>query len=348
MQAWEKAVNDAGGINGSPVDVIIKDDGADPAKALQSAKELVEGEHVIAIVGEISLADAAFADYVHQKGIPVVGGAAPEPIMSTSPDFFPSGATLPALITGTLAQAEGKKKLATLYCAESPVCAQLVPLAQGIGGLYGLDVAAAKVSGTQPNYTATCLQMKDQGADAMYIAAGGPVVQKIIADCAKQNYKPVNVVQCSTTTNTMIKDPALDGALIACSNANAYDSSTPAVKDFQDALEAYAPGTLEDPGFAYDAFYPWTGGKLFEAAAKAGNVKAGSTAADVKKGLYALKDDTLDGLAPPLTYTEGKPFFSPCWFTGKIEGGKYVSENSNKVTCLDAAKTQELQKVLGG
>jgi hypothetical protein len=47
---------------------------------------------------------------------------------------------------------------------------------------------------------------------------------------------------------------------------------------------------------------PWVGGKLFEAAAAKAKLTPDSTPEDVKKGLYALKNETLGGLAPPLTF----------------------------------------------
>lgn len=349
IQAWAKFVNDNGGLNGTtPVEVIVKDDAGDPAKGLQAAKELVEDDKVIAIVGEISVVDAAWADYVTKKRIPVVGGASPEPVMGENPNFYPSGATLLTLVTGTLAQADGKKTLGTLYCAETPVCAQLVPLAEGIGGLFGLKVVSGKVSGTQPNYTASCLKMKDQGADALFVAAAFTVVQSVNEDCAQQDYKPLSIVQSSTTSNVLQKVGALQGAAVASTNANPYDAGTPAIKEFQEAIEAYEPGMLESDEFAYDAFYPWTGGKLFEAAAKAAKLTADATPDDVRKGLYALKDETLGGIAPPLSYTKGKPYFTPCWFEMTIADGVLESRNNNKPNCLDQKQTAALLKAVGG
>lgn len=347
-EAWAKDFNARGGVNGTPVDLVIKDDGGDPAKALQAAKELVEGDKVIAIVGATSVADAAFADYVTAKGVPVVGGASPEPVMGTNPNFYPSGSTLLALIAGTLSRAEGKEKLGAMYCAESPVCAQLVPLAEGVGSMFGLSVAAVKIAGTAPNYTAPCLAMEDEGADALFVASAGPVVQAVIGDCKQQGYEPTNVVQASTTTNTMLKDPNLEGSLIASTNANPYDVSLPAVKEFQDAVEKHSPGLIESDDFSFDGIYPWVGGKLFEAVVQAGGLTKDATSADVKTGLYALKDETLGGLTPPLTFTEGKPFFTACWFTAKVGGGTFVSENDNKATCLSADETAALVKAVGG
>ena len=42
----------------------------------------------------------------------------------------------------------------------------------------------------------------------------------------------------------------------------------------------------------------------------------------------------------------GKPTFTPCWFTEKIEGGKMVSTNEDRPTCLTTAQATALQKGL--
>ena len=48
----------------------------------------------MAIVGEVSLVDQAWAGYVAAQGVPVVGGVTPEAPFLANPDFFPSGAQL--------------------------------------------------------------------------------------------------------------------------------------------------------------------------------------------------------------------------------------------------------------
>lgn len=47
----EKQVNDAGGINGHPLKLVILDNGSDEAKSLMAMKKLVEEEKVVAIIG---------------------------------------------------------------------------------------------------------------------------------------------------------------------------------------------------------------------------------------------------------------------------------------------------------
>jgi len=346
-QAWADSVNDSGGINGHPVKLFTFDDGQIASTGLQDAKALIEQDHVIAIVGEYSQVDGDWVPWVVSQGVPIVGGSSGDPVQGTSPGVFPSGSTFLALTVGTIAEAKGKKGLGVMYCAETPACAQFVPLATGVGKLFGLKVTATSISATAPSYAAPCLKFKGAGVDALFVADNGSIVQRVVAACSQQGYTPLEVTEEAAATSAMLHDSQLAGTLAAGTDANPFDSSLPAVREFQDALAKYYPGLLESAGYAQDDFYPWVGGKLFEAAAKAADIGPTSTPAEVKAGLYALKNDTLGGIAPPLTYTKGKPYFSPCWFSAKIENGTLVSLNGNRPVCLPVAQAAALVKALG-
>jgi branched-chain amino acid transport system substrate-binding protein len=302
--AWASTVNANGGINGHPVQLTVLDDDTNPATALQDAKKLV-ADHVIAIVGEVSEADAAWASYISSKGIPVVGGIDATAAFLSNPDFYPSGSQLIMQTYGMLALAkkEGKSNLSVMYCAEEPTCAQVVPLVEGAAAVVGLTSKAQKISSTAPSYAAPCLTAKGGGADSLFVYDNSTVVQHVVSGCAQQGFKPLTVSQATTATNAWLTDSNLSGAVLSGFNANPYDSGTPGVQACQAALDKYASGVRTSRQFNADAMMPWAGGKLFEAAAKAGNIGPSSTAADVKKGLYALKNETLGGLTGPLTVT---------------------------------------------
>ena len=52
-----------------------------------------------------------------------------------------------------------------MYCSESPLCAQLVPIAKGAAQLTGLGFASGTISTTAPSYAAPCLAMKSQSVN---------------------------------------------------------------------------------------------------------------------------------------------------------------------------------------
>jgi branched-chain amino acid transport system substrate-binding protein len=349
-EAWASSVNATGGINGHPVKMIVKDDGQNPAQGLQVAKELVTQDHVMAIVGEVSQVDGSWASYVASAGVPVVGGISPESPFASNPDFFPSGTQIEVMVAGVLALAkgEGAHHVGVLYCAESPVCAQINPLAKGVAVLDGLGYSAGSISAAAPNYLAPCLAQRSDGVDAQFIADSNPTVQRVVASCAEQGYKPKVINLISTLDRSWFTDPNMANAELSGTNANAFDTSTPAIAEFHSTLNKYAPGLVSSSQFLPADIWPWAGGKLFEAAAKAAHITPSSTGADVKKGLYALKNETLGGLAPPLNFTPGKPAFIPCYFSVTLSGGNPRSLNGNKPTCLTATQSAGLAKVVSG
>ncbi|HMC38643.1 MAG TPA: ABC transporter substrate-binding protein, partial [Acidimicrobiales bacterium] len=91
LEAWASAVNASGGINGHPVHLIVKDLGDNLAGGLTAVKELVQQNHVVAILGEQDNGDGSWASYIQSTGVPVVGGLSIDLPFVQNPDFFASG-----------------------------------------------------------------------------------------------------------------------------------------------------------------------------------------------------------------------------------------------------------------
>ena len=79
-EAYFKCVNDNGGINGRPVELVQETEQTDPAQAAAAAKKLVETEKVAGIVGSTSIIECAVNHkYYEENGYYVIGsGIAPE------------------------------------------------------------------------------------------------------------------------------------------------------------------------------------------------------------------------------------------------------------------------------
>ncbi len=64
-------INEAGGVHGRPIEVIIEDDATDEEKAVQAATKLVDQDQVLAIIGATGTGQSmAIRDIVTQAGIP--------------------------------------------------------------------------------------------------------------------------------------------------------------------------------------------------------------------------------------------------------------------------------------
>ncbi len=76
LEMEAKRINDAGGVNGRPIEVILEDDATDEAKAVAAASKLIEQEEVVAIIGATGTGQTmAMRGDVQRAGIPQVSMA---------------------------------------------------------------------------------------------------------------------------------------------------------------------------------------------------------------------------------------------------------------------------------
>lgn len=351
IQAWADSINDEGGLNGHPIKLIVKDDQASPEKALQMVKELVEEDKIVAMVGNVTGADGAFQAYLEEKQVPVVGGFSGEVSYMVSPVFFTSGTPLATTLLGifTMVKDAGMNKVGELYCAENPICAASVPLAAMSAELTEMEFTSLKVSGSAPNFTAPCLSMQEQGVDSLWPALDTGVYPRVMASCANAGYRPT--MAGNSPARSAWADPNLAGAIWPSMNANHFDTSIPSVKAMTDVLEKYAPEVLESDQYTQVSSTAFAGGRLFEAASvAAGGFTPTTTSAEIMDALYMLQDETLDGLAPPLTFVKSEPGAAPalpnCYFTAALEDGKATSTADGEASCVPQEQVTALVDAL--
>jgi branched-chain amino acid transport system substrate-binding protein len=352
VQAWADWTNDNGGINGHKVKLISEDTGFNPSTALSEVKQMVEQDHIIALIADQSSFDATFVPYLQQHGIPLVGGGLFQQASWTNPDYFPQGATtLPQNYNLVhLGPSHGKNKLALLYCAESPACAQSVPLYKSLTASLGVSlVYTASVSASSPDFTAPCLAAKNAGANYMSIGDASSVVIRVATSCQQQGYSPLQVSTDGTVTNAWATSPAMQGAIMVQQNAPFSDTSNPAIQTMLTALNKYEPGVTTSQSWGENDVFSWASGQLFTAAAKAANLGDNATSAQVIQGLYALKGDTLGGLAPPLTYTNtGKGHQVYCSFVMGVANNKFTTPQGSTLSCAPTAVINPIVAASGG
>jgi branched-chain amino acid transport system substrate-binding protein len=332
LQAWVDSVNASGGIKGRQIRLIVEDDQGDATTSQADIRQLVQVDHVLAIVSpEDSGTEAGWASYVAQQHVAVVGGEADTPVWFTNPSFFPSSSTV---LTTMESQAytvklAGKTKFGAVYCAELAACKQAVPALQAYATSFHLDLAvSAAIAVAQPSYTAQCLAAQQAGAQALAIEASFQAGSRFAPACAQQGYNPVYVIPAGAFDDRYLQIAQVNGAYIPVSNA-LWFAGTPAVNQFKQAMGKYEAGTALGP----NPISGWTGGALFGAAAA--SLPANPTPADVFTALYSLpKNDTLDGLAPPLNFNPGKPASQvTCFYLAQIKNGTLTAPMGTTAIC---------------
>jgi branched-chain amino acid transport system substrate-binding protein len=337
FKAWVSTVNASGGIDGHSVQVTYEDDGGNPGTSVSDLQTLLS-DHVVAIVND-SILDSAWASTVQAAKVPVVGVNVTEVPFYTNPDFYPEGQTNDSTNVGlvTTLKTAGATNYADFYCAESPICAASVPQLRADGKTLGVPmVLADEISATAPNYTAQCVAASQAHVSGIFIGGSSPEEARIGADCARQNYQPIYVTGGEGFGLVLAPAPGIRDHLWSEYNDLPFWDNTPATQALDTAMDKYFPGVRENASvYNEQSAMAWPSGILLEDGIKAGGLTASSTptSAEVVNGLDSLKNDTLQGWAPPLTFSPGKPHPIDCWFTARVQNGVPSMVNGGKVTC---------------
>jgi branched-chain amino acid transport system substrate-binding protein len=343
-RAWAADVNARGGLAGHPVKLILADDGGDPNKALSIVRRMVEEDKVLAFYAEFGPTTIQAAlPYLEEKQVPVIGGCNCFQGAAESPMVFQVG-------TGSKyglawehllpfkAYAPDQKKASLQYCREAPTCKTMADDIRKLAPQAGIEIVhEAQTTLTQPDYTAEVLAARNAGANLLILATESFSAIRTIRSAHRQDWHPQVATQHSAVDARFIADGGADveGVLLGAGMVS-WDS--PKMADYRAAMNRYAPGGV----LANISQYAYMAGKLLETMAVSWPPQP--TTADVVRGLYALKGETLGGTIPPLAYKEGVGHDSSdmCVIPTRVEGGKFVPQNGDNFLC--APGWQPVQK----
>lgn len=336
-QAWVNAANAAGGIDGRQVKLTSYDDGGDAGKALTQAQTAVSAK-VDAIL-DASPLDSAWEKVVDAAKIPVIGGELNSSLYSTDPNYYPSGQTPDSngYSLVEVAKDAGAKTIGEIYCVEAPSCASLVAPIPQVGQSLGVSsVYKGSIAGTAPNYTAQCIAARSAGAQSLAVADVSAAIVKLGTDCDQQGYDPIYVTGGTGYAPSMAAAPGVMKNLWSAYPTLPYFSTAAPVKQMQQTVQKYYPGLQSGDTWSQVAVQAWTGMLLIQAAVKAAGPGA-VTPASITTGLNSLKNETLDGWSPPITFTAGQAHKVDCWFTADVHGGAPQVADDGKYSCLSGS-----------
>jgi branched-chain amino acid transport system substrate-binding protein len=328
-EAWIAATNAAGGINGYKFQLVYRNANGDSARALAAAKEM-KAAGVVAFTE----ADASFmpsiADYMAQNNLPVLGGQPYTIEFDYHPMFFPVQAGQFAGVYGQVAAARdvGAKHFRNVYCAEVAACATAVPETRYAAEREGLKFSSQAASAVAPDYTATCLAAKADGAD--FFQSNGLNFANVVRDCSRQNYHPTYAVGGAANQGV------IDGAKGENVAGNLFEWGVfydgPEVQRFRQAL-AKTDYKVSDGTASQTSVHVWLAMEMLGAIAEK-MTAANPTNQDFLSAAYTIKGETLNGQIAPMDYTVQKPgtgkhAASDCWTEHTVKEGKFVHMNKS-------------------
>ncbi|WP_019875168.1 ABC transporter substrate-binding protein [Sporichthya polymorpha] len=341
LALWLRDVNARGGVQCHPVQLYQMDDAADPARVTSNLNELVHNKKAIAIVGAgVPTTFAAAKRFAEQHEVPFVGGDLIEAPWFSSPWFFPQGGGPLAAYAGAMkeaARAARSDRIGLVYCVEASICGQINANFEAMAKASRLQVVLRKISSiTSPDYTAECQALKSAGADAVFVALEGSGNARFARSCLSLGYTPAVATSALAVTAEAALDPNVRrlGAFLGAGNVPFLATEGVGVRAFRAAYERFAPGTSIDQ----NTISQYTSGRLFEQAFAnvATQARAGAlTRGLLLEGLWQVRNETLDGLAPRITFhREAPPSPNDCYGLLHLTNTGYTAPSGGRFTCL--------------
>jgi ABC-type branched-subunit amino acid transport system substrate-binding protein len=338
IRAWSQAVNASGGVNGHPVQVLVGDDGGDPARYNSILQQFVEQQGVVAFLyttlGFSPNGNNKYLDSKHIFTFSTEGGlevAYNDPYVLTATPTGLTNADSLILAFGKAIKASGGVKLASFACSDFGLCDNFDKRwsDKTVLDKAGFTlVARGRPSLTQPDYTSQCLAAKQAGATAIMIAMDGAAIRRFAGDCARQNYHPKLATADLVATKDLPGDKNVDGLIIGTKMSSFADTRVEGVKEAYAAFARYAPGQTITGGMTNG----WIIGEFFAQAGK--NLPDKVTLSAIEDGLYSIKNNNLKGMTYPITMERGKPMARQlCYGVAVIQGDKFVPGTGQALYC---------------
>jgi branched-chain amino acid transport system substrate-binding protein len=323
VQVWAAAVNAAGGLCGRKVEVLVQDDGGDPASYASLVRGLVEKQKVVAFVGNGALLSIQGGVEYHKKsGVPVFGNDCSTDLWFSDPVFAPTCATphdqdVELLTIGR--KLASTKKFGYLYCREAQSCAEVdADIQRGAAKEAGVEVVhRAGISISQVDFTAECQNARSAGVELFWVIADPATVSRVGQSCSRQGFRPKYLGGSVSMSPSNVKVDGLENMIVGQPVFPFTGASGPAITEYDNARKRHAPDAQPDPSYAL----AWAGAKLFELVATRSATTSGDiTSAGLRVALLTVKGENLGGLTVPLTYTAQGPKSGPCMFAMQGDG----------------------------
>jgi branched-chain amino acid transport system substrate-binding protein len=275
--AYYRWVNAHGGVNGRKIKFITLDDGYNPAKTVPLTKQLVEQDHVFAIVGQLGTEPVlSVRDYLNSHKVPQV-------LVSTGASYWgkqykqypwtigwqPNYVAEGALYGRYINANEKSAKIAILYQNDDYGKDYVRGFRGGLAGSKSKIVATQGFSVTQPTVAPQVAQLARSGANTWFIAATPtPSVQAlVVAD--KLGWHPKKYLNnVSATNDTVNKAAQLAGSSSAVNGivSTAYTqipddpryAKTPGMKLYRKVMaKYYSSGKVTDANNVFGMGQGW-------------------------------------------------------------------------------------------
>lgn len=204
-KAAATAINNAGGVNGHPIEVLSCNDGLDPNKAATCLQQAVQNK-VVALVGGINLFSAELWPGLHAAGIPWVGVSVISQDQGSDSMAYPLTSGTPGIFfeSGRVAVERGGKNVVILRHENSQSAYVANYIAEGIAAAGGTVVKTVTSNIGSPDTTSAAAQALSAHPDAITCACNQGDGARLFKSLRQAGYTGPFSTSVSTITQSDI------------------------------------------------------------------------------------------------------------------------------------------------
>jgi branched-chain amino acid transport system substrate-binding protein len=301
--AYFKATNDAGGVNGRKLKLVVDDDKYSAQGAASAIRDLVDTKKVFAVACPVGVDQCSVTvDYSNSKGVPFLSGGFREKYLEDKPWAFPVTASYPYggnRLLDYMFQKRGytaKKKIGLFFLhsenLDEMMGAADQELAKLGGGKFAVKYPAEK---DQSDFSAAVTKFQSAGVDTVWFHVAPDLSTKFAAQAKILGYQPQYVFTLPVGGD--IWAAAAGGNLDkAFGLAGFADPQWPGTAKFQAAFHKYYPDEQADE---FNLLCYAIGAVFVEGLKKAGPDLGRDSFA---RGMAGLDIDT--GISQPISYSK--------------------------------------------
>jgi branched-chain amino acid transport system substrate-binding protein len=247
IAAYFKMINEKGGIHGRRIELLVRDDGYNPANTRLVVKELVERDKVFAFVGGLGTATGlAVMEYLNERGIPHVAPASGYSGWSSPPKRYLFAQSINYSVESRLltqyAVDQLKAKTLAMFYQNDPLGKEGLEGVTDMARKKGIPlVATVSYERTDTDFSSHALHIQRSGADTVLLWSISKPAAALVKEAAKVGYTPKWVSSLVNLDPVMFRlaGEAWEGAIVA-SPYTLYDA--PEAAPYREFMQKYLPG----------------------------------------------------------------------------------------------------------
>ena len=236
--AYFEKINAEGGINGRKIKFISYDDSSNPAKTVEQARKLVEGDEVLLIFQSLGGSmNIAIEKYLNDRKVPQLFVSAPNKRFGDPKNFpwtmgwSPTADNEGRIYAQYLLKNHPSSRVGVLYLNVDMGKEYLMALKEGLDGKMQV-VAEVPYEITDPTVDSQVISLKESGADIVFLAATPKTAVQAIRKMAELDWKPIRLLaSISNSIGAVMKPAGLEVANGILSAGYLKDPSDPLLKD---------------------------------------------------------------------------------------------------------------------